>query len=95
MMENQKCEENCSFRDEFAKRLETAENTIKITLDLKDAVRNLSDNVANLHQTVVRISHERNQSMPAGVRLSIYAPSILVTIATAMWIYENIGAVLR
>ena len=94
-MEKSKCSDACFLHDAFTKRLEMAEEATKITQDLKDAVRNLSDNVADLHQAVIRISHERNRSMPTGVRLSIYAPSILVTVATAMWIYGNIGAVLH
>lgn len=91
-METSKCDNTCIFHEKFAERLKTMEDAVKITADLKDAVRNLTDNVAKLHQAVINLSHERNNSMPASVRISIMIPSFLVSVSCALWIYGQMSA---
>lgn len=94
-MDHQKCDSTCNFHETIVNRMKAMEDTAKISLDLKEAVKNLSDNVAALHQAVVKMAAERNNSMPISVRVFIAVPSLLITVATLVWLHEHAGALLN
>lgn len=77
------------------KRVAAMEDTAKISLDLKEAVRHLAENVAILHQAVVKMATQRNEAMPGSVRVMILVPSVFVTLSTLVWLYEHAGPMFK
>lgn len=73
------------------KRMKALEDSARLTTDLKETLRHLSDNVAALHQAVVEVSTRRNEAMPWSVRWAIWTPSVLVTIASCVWLAGHLA----
>jgi hypothetical protein len=77
------------------KRVGEMEDAAKITTDLKEAVRHLAENVAILHQAVVKMTAQRNEAMPGSVRVMILIPSVFITLSTLVWLFEHAGPMFK
>jgi len=70
-------------------RVKALEDSARLSTELKEAVRHLSENVAALHQAVVKMAAQRNEAMPQSVRIAVIVPSLLVTAASCVWLLEH------
>lgn len=77
-------------------RMKAIEEAIKVATDLKEAVINLTDNVAELHQAVMQMSiQQKSENMSASIRAFIIVPSILVSVSSILWIFERINILVK
>lgn len=77
------------------KRVGALEVAAKSSAELRETLLHLSDNVAALHQAVVKLSCQRNESMPTSVRIAIAVPSVIVTMASSVWLIEQMARLLK
>lgn len=85
----------CDFHSALMRRMSALEDAAKLTSELKQTLRHLSDNVAALHQAVVQISAQRSEAMPRSVRWAIWVPSVLVSAVSGIWLLEHAARLIK
>lgn len=84
------CENTCSSHSKLMDRMRAMEEAAKTSSDLKDAVKHLAENVAILHQTVVRMAAEQKEAVPKSVKVAVFIPSVLLSVASIVWMMERV-----